>query len=70
MGTGASSSKRKRVQKNTIKFVKQTLTVQGGIYASEKFSDSLSVSHVLNLLVESEDQYTRPWPHQLTRIPR
>ena len=48
-------NKRQRVQKDSVKTATQTLAVQNGIYAAEKFSDSLSVSHVLNLLVESEN---------------
>ena len=51
---GTSSNKRQRVQKNTAKKATETLAVQNGIYAAEKFSDSFSVSHVLNLLIESE----------------
>ena len=50
---GTSSNKRQRVQKNTMKKATETLAVQNGIYAAEKFSDSFSISHVLNLLIES-----------------
>jgi len=45
--SGTSSNKRKRVQKNTAKKATETLTVQNGIYATEKFSDSFSISHVV-----------------------
>ena len=48
-----SGSKRPRV-KNIIKNTTSALAVQNGIYAAEKFSDSFTISHVLNLLVESE----------------
>ena len=51
---GTSSNKRQRARKNTTKKTTETLAVQNGIYAAEKFSDSFSISHVLNLLVESE----------------
>jgi len=60
-GAETSGSKRQRVQKDSKKAV-QSLAVQNGIYAAEKFSDSFSISHVLNLLVESEEQYA----HDLT----
>jgi len=58
MGAGAEipGSKRQRVQKDSTRTATQTLAVQNGIYAAEKFSDSFSISHVLNLLVESEDR--------------
>ena len=39
-----------------MKIATQALSVQNGIYAAEKFSDSFCISHVVNLLVESEDQ--------------
>jgi len=61
-GVEISGSKRQRVQKDSRKTT-QPLAVQNGIYAAEKFSDSFSISHVLNLLVESEDQYTHARPH-------
>ena len=51
--TGTSSSKRQRVAKKSVKKLKQTLANQDGIYSAEKFSDSFSISHVLNLLIES-----------------
>jgi hypothetical protein len=57
-----SSSKRRRVQES-IKTATQTLAVQSGIYAAEKFSDSFCISHVLNLLVESEGQDAHTQPH-------
>ncbi|KAF9645198.1 hypothetical protein BDM02DRAFT_687172 [Thelephora ganbajun] len=49
-----SGSKRQRIQKVSTKMATQTLVVQNGIYAAEKFSDSLSISHVLNLLAQSD----------------
>ena len=49
-----SSGKRPRVKKDATKNTTQHLGVQHGIYAAEKFSSSLSISHVLTLLVESE----------------
>ena len=48
---GTSSSKRPR---GTKKPAKKVLANQNGIYSAEKFSDSFSISHVLNLLIESE----------------
>jgi hypothetical protein len=48
----ASGSKRQRTE--TINRATMSLAAQNGIYAGEKFSDSFSISHVLNLLVESE----------------
>ena len=67
-GMGASGetsgNKRQRIQKNTTKKATETLAVQNGIYAAEKISDSFSISHVLNLLVESEYVvYTRGYGH-------
>ena len=56
--TGTSGSKRQRIRKDTTRKTTQTLADQNGIYAAEKYSDSFSISHVLNLLVESEDQFT------------
>ncbi|KAF9647703.1 hypothetical protein BDM02DRAFT_3270005 [Thelephora ganbajun] len=52
-GTEIPSSKRQRVQ-DSIKAATQALAAQNGIYAAEKFSDSFSISHVLNLLVEND----------------
>ncbi|KAF9649100.1 hypothetical protein BDM02DRAFT_3167171 [Thelephora ganbajun] len=53
-GAEIPSSKRQRVQKDTVKRATKTLAVQDGIYAAEKFSDSFFISHVINLLVESD----------------
>ena len=47
---GVSSNKRQRVKN---KPVKKTI-VQNGRYAAAKFSDSFSISHVVNLLVAGE----------------
>ena len=44
-----SSNKRQRVKKPTKKH-----TVQNGTYAAAKFSDSFSISHVVNLLVAGQ----------------
>ena len=49
-----SGSKRQRTEKDSSKKTTQILAVQNGIYAAEKFSGLFSISHVLNLLVESE----------------
>ena len=51
---GTSSSTRPRGTKKPAKKVNQALANQNGIYSAEKFSDSFSISHVLNLLIESE----------------
>jgi len=56
-GPGTSGSKRKRVQKNSTVEVTHSVADQAGTYAAEKFSDSFSVSHVLNLLVRGKGQY-------------
>jgi sulfur transfer complex TusBCD TusB component (DsrH family) len=37
-----------------LRDITQDLKVQNGIYAAEKFSDSFSISHVVNLLVRGE----------------
>ena len=50
----ASGSKRRRVEETIVKNTTSELAVQNGIYAAEKFSDPFAISHVLNLLVESE----------------
>ena len=50
-----SGSKRQRVQKNPTKTVADTLAIQNGTYAAEKLSDSFCISHVLNLLIKSEN---------------
>ena len=55
VGAETSSSKRQRVQKNPTKTVADTLAIQNGTYAAEKLSDSFCISHVLNLLIKSED---------------
>ena len=59
----SSGSKRKRMQKGTMRPVAQTLADQNGVCAADKFSDSSSISHVVNLLVESEDQFTHTLSH-------
>ncbi|KAF9647680.1 hypothetical protein BDM02DRAFT_2526506 [Thelephora ganbajun] len=51
--TGEPESKRSPQQKSG-KNTRKSLAIQNGIYAAEKFSDSLSVSHVLNLLVQDD----------------
>jgi len=66
---GTSSRKRQRTQKNSGKTT-QTLSEQAGRYAGEKFSDSFSISHVVNLLVEGEDHRVSKWLHRLTWISR
>jgi len=53
-GAKTSGSKRQRVRKMDTT---QSLAEQAATYAAEKFSDSFSVSHVLNLLVRCENQY-------------
>jgi len=70
VGNETSNSKQRRVQEDSIEAAIQTLEVQNEVYAREKFSDSLYISHVLNLFVESEDQHAHTQPHQLTRISR
>jgi len=62
---GTSGRKRQRTQKNSGKTT-QTLSEQAGRYAGEKFSDSFSISHVLNLLVEGENRHVHKWLHRLT----
>ena len=52
-----AKTKKATTEKTTTEKTKkttQTLADQNGIYAAEKFSGSFSISHVLNLLVESE----------------
>ena len=51
---GTSSSKRPRVAKKAARKAPRTLVDQNDIYSTDKFSDSVSISHVLNLLIESE----------------
>ena len=63
-GAGTSGNKRRRVQKNSTRETTQSLAIQAGTYAAEKFSDSFSVSHVLNLLVQGEKQYV----HKAARL--
>ena len=58
-----SGGKRQRVQKNPAKTVADTLAIQNGTYAAEKLSDSFCISHVLNLLIKSENHCAR---HNLT----
>ena len=55
-------SKRQRGQKAAFKTATKALAFQDGVYTTEKFSDSFSISHVLNLLVESENQPPRHGP--------
>jgi len=69
-GTSISSNKRQRAQKVSTKATTQTLADQNGIYAAEKFSDSFSIGHVLNLLVESEDRYPHTRSYWLTHVCR
>lgn len=54
----SSGSKRQRIRRPPTKAANEALADQNGIYAAEKFSDSLSISHVVNLLVQSENQST------------
>jgi len=54
-GAGTSGKKRRLVQKNSAREATQSLATQVGTYAAEKLSDTFSVSHVLNLLVRSEN---------------
>jgi len=70
VGDETSGGKRRRVQEDSIEAAIQTLEVQNEVYAREKFSDSLCISHVLNLFVESEDQHAHTQPHRLTQISR
>ena len=51
---GTSGKKRQHVKKATERRTTDALAVQNGVYAAEKFSDSFSISHVLNLLVSGE----------------
>ena len=62
--------KRRRVQEDSIEAAMQTLEVQNEVYVREKFSDSLYISHVLNLFVESEDHHAHTRSHRLTRVSR
>jgi len=48
---------------------KQSLLTQTGTYAGEKLSDSHSISHVLNLLVQGGIHFTPVRSRQLTRPP-
>jgi len=59
----ASGNKRQRMQKGPAKTTTQTLAVQNGMYAAERLSDSFVISHVLNLLITSEEQHARTQPH-------
>ena len=70
VSAGTSGSKRQRIQKNTVKGTTQPFANQVGTYAAEKFSDSFSTSHVLNLLVRGENQCVRKRLDQLTWISR
>jgi hypothetical protein len=54
MDVSATTSGSKRQRMEAINKARLPLAIQNGIYAGEKFSDSFSISHVLNLLVESE----------------
>lgn len=58
-GAEALSTKWQRTGKDPIKKIMRSLAVQAGMYAAEKFSDSFSISHVLNLLIESEHAASR-----------
>ena len=49
-----SGSKRQRTEKDASKKTTQILAVQNGIYTAEKFSGLFSISHILNLLIESK----------------
>ena len=62
-GSGTSGRKRRRVQKSSTRETTQSLAAQAGTYAAEKFSDSFTVSHVLNLLIQGENQYV----HEIAR---
>ena len=54
IGAGISGGKRQRTKEGIISMNRQSLAERDGIYSAEKFSDSFSISHVLNLLVKSE----------------
>ena len=54
VGAETSGSKRQRTQKDSVRKTTLSLAIQDGTYAAEKFSDSFSISHVLNLLIDSE----------------
>ena len=54
VGAETSGSKRQRTQKDSVRKATLSLAIQDGTYAAEKFSDSFSISHVLNLLIDSE----------------
>ena len=56
-------SKQQCMQKDTMRLVTETLAYQNGIQVVDKLSDSSSISHVLNLLVKSEDQFTHTKSH-------
>ena len=62
----APGSKWQRVKDNSAKGTRKPFATQVGMYAAEKFSDSFSISHTLNLLIESEDHHVHT-AHQLTR---
>ena len=62
--TETLGSKWQRVKNNHKKTCEKVAT-QVGKYAIEKFSDSFSISHILSLLVESEDHHAH-MAHQLT----
>ena len=67
---GIPGNKRQRTQKNAAKKPGEAYFLQLGTYAAEKFSDSFSNSHVLNLLVKGENQCAHKRLRQLTWIPR
>jgi len=46
------------------------LNPQPYTHVAEKFSGLFSISHVLNLHVEGENQYVHKWLHQLTLVSR
>ena len=52
--TGITGGKRQRVQKSSARTVRP-FDGEAGTYTAEKFPDSFSVSHVLNLLVQGEN---------------
>jgi len=66
---GTSGKKRQHVKKATERRTTDALAVQNGVYAAEKFSDSFSISHVLNLLVSGEYVVDVRWQHEMTRSP-
>ncbi|KAF9780823.1 hypothetical protein BJ322DRAFT_1112224 [Thelephora terrestris] len=62
-GAEALSTKWQRTGKDPIKKIMRSLAVQAGMYAAEKFSDSFSISHVLNLLIEN-DKFWVSWTNR------